>query len=136
MPCSTQELGALESLGELLADRLLDHARTGEADQRPRLGDVEVARAWRTRRSRRPSSDRSAPRCKGSRASRSRASAAEIFAICISERIPSCMRAPPEAETTISGSSCSSGALGRAGDLLAHHRAHRAAHEAVLHARR
>ena len=34
----------------------------------------------------------------GSRASASRASAAEIFAICISERIPSCMRAPPEAE--------------------------------------
>ena len=27
---------------------------------------------------------------------RSRASAAQIFAICMRERIPSCMRAPPE----------------------------------------
>ena len=35
--------------------------------------------------------------------SRSRASAAEVFAICMSERMPSCMRAPPEAEITIAG---------------------------------
>ena len=34
----------------------------------------------------------------------SRARAAEIFAICISERIPSCMRAPPEHDTMITGS--------------------------------
>ena len=40
----------------------------------------------------------------GRPASASRASAAEIFAICISERIPSCIRAPPEVETMISGS--------------------------------
>ena len=29
-----QELGALEALGELLADGLLDHAGTSEADER------------------------------------------------------------------------------------------------------
>ena len=29
--------------------------------------------------------------------------AAEVFAICISEKIPSCMRAPPEDEKTIAG---------------------------------
>jgi len=40
----------------------------------------------------------------GSRASATRASAAEIFAICIRERMPSCIRAPPEVETMISGS--------------------------------
>ena len=28
---------------------------------------------------------------------------AEVFAICMRERTPSCMRAPPEAEVTISG---------------------------------
>ncbi len=38
-----QELAALEPVGQLLPDRLLDDARSGEADQRLRLGDVEVA---------------------------------------------------------------------------------------------
>ncbi len=37
----------------------------------------------------------------GRRASSSVASAAEIFAICMSESVPSCMRAPPEAEKMI-----------------------------------
>jgi len=44
----------------------------------------------------------------GRRASARRASAAEIFAICISERIPSCILAPPEVETISSGSFFSS----------------------------
>ena len=44
----------------------------------------------------------------GRPAAASRASAAEILAICISERMPSCMRAPPEQETMISGSFLSS----------------------------
>ena len=39
----------------------------------------------------------------GSRARSSRASAAEIFAICISDSAPSIMRAPPEHETMITG---------------------------------
>ena len=38
-----QELAALESFGQLLADGLLDDARAGEADERLRLGDVDVA---------------------------------------------------------------------------------------------
>ena len=38
-----QELAALEPFGQLLADGLLDHARTGETDERARLGDVQVA---------------------------------------------------------------------------------------------
>ena len=38
-----QIFGALEALRQLLADRLLDDARAGEADQRARLGDVDVA---------------------------------------------------------------------------------------------
>src|SRR5262249_36396653 len=38
-----QEFRALKPLGQLLADRLLDHARAGEADQRAGFGDVEIA---------------------------------------------------------------------------------------------
>ena len=38
-----QELRALEARRQLLADRLLDHARPGEADQRIGLGDDDVA---------------------------------------------------------------------------------------------
>jgi len=38
-----QEFAALESLGQLLANRLLDDAWTGEADEGARLGDVEIA---------------------------------------------------------------------------------------------
>ena len=38
-----QELAALEAFGQRLAHGLLDDARAGEADQRARLGDVEVA---------------------------------------------------------------------------------------------
>ena len=38
-----QIFGALESVGQALADGLLDHARAGEADQRARLGDLHIA---------------------------------------------------------------------------------------------
>ncbi len=54
-------------------------------------------------RSRRRSSDRSATKYNGTLALSSRASAAEIFASCIRLTTPSIMRAPPEAETMISG---------------------------------
>jgi len=37
------ELGGLEALGQVSADGLAHHARPGEADQRARLGDVQVA---------------------------------------------------------------------------------------------
>ena len=45
-----QELAALESFGQRLADRLLDDARTGKADERLRLGDVDVAQHGEARR--------------------------------------------------------------------------------------
>src|SRR5207342_792081 len=38
-----QELAALETFRQRFADRLLDHTRTGETDQRFRLGHVDVA---------------------------------------------------------------------------------------------
>src|ERR1019366_8142500 len=45
-----QELAPLESVWERLADRLLDHARTGKADERLRFGDVQVAEHREARR--------------------------------------------------------------------------------------
>src|SRR5690349_936210 len=45
-----QELGALEAFGQLLAHRLLDYARAGEADQRLRLGEHHVADHGEARR--------------------------------------------------------------------------------------
>ena len=38
-----QVFGALESIGQLFADRVLDHPLAGKADQRARFGDVHVA---------------------------------------------------------------------------------------------
>ena len=62
-------------------------------------------------------------------AGRSGASAAETLAICISEKIPSCIRAPPpEPLTMISGSFCSVASSIGPGQLLADDRAH-AAHD-------
>ena len=63
------------------------------------------------------------------RLGRAAASAAEVLAICISERMPSCMRAPPEAETMMTGTRLCDGQLDGARELLAHHRAHAAAQE-------
>ena len=90
-----QELAALEALGQLLADRLLDDARAGEADQRLRLGDVQspsIAKLAVTP----PVVGSVSTEMYGSRARSSRASAALILAICISDSAPSIIRAPPE----------------------------------------
>ena len=50
--------------------------------------------------------------------------ATTVFAICISERIPSCMRAPPDAATTTSGTPSSTARAHRRAKSLTHHRAH------------
>ena len=63
----------------------------------------------------------------GARARRS------VLASCISASVPSCIRAPPEALTTMSGTRAARACLGGAGDLLADDRAHRAAHEPEVH---
>ena len=43
MPCALQIFRTLETFRQLLADGLLDDARPGEADQRARLRDMDVA---------------------------------------------------------------------------------------------
>ena len=44
-----QKFRRLKSLGKFISHRLLDHARPGEADQRARLGNVDVAQHGVTR---------------------------------------------------------------------------------------
>ena len=72
----------------------------------------------------------------GSRSSCSRASSAEVLAICMSERMPSCMRAPPVRRDHDQRAALGERELDRARHLLAHHRAHAAAHEEEVHERR
>ena len=97
-----QILRPLEVLRQLLTDGLLNHAGAGEADQRPRLGQRNISKAGEAgadaagRRVGKAGDMKAAPFMK-------RAIAAEVLAICIREKIPSCMRAPPLAEKIISG---------------------------------
>ena len=93
-----QELRALEALGQLLTDRLAmtrGPAKPMSARGSARMTSPSMAKLAVTP----PVVGSVRTEMYGSRASPSRASAAEVLAICISERMPSCMRAPPEAET-------------------------------------
>jgi hypothetical protein len=106
MPCSRRNSDALEALGQLLTDGLLDDAWTGKPDERMWLGDVEVAEH------REAGGDAARGRVGehgdvGRRLRSSRASAALTLAICMSENVPSIMRAPPEQDTTTTGRLCS-----------------------------
>ena len=69
-------------------------------------------------------------------ASCSSSTAATVFGSCISARIPSCMRAPPDAETETTARRAVGGAVAGAGELLADDAAHRAAHEGEVHRRK
>ena len=90
-----QKLAALKPFGQLLANGLLDDARTGEADQRAGFGNIQIAQHGEA-------GGNAAGGGIGEhadvrqRASSRRISAAEILAICIRLMAPSCMRAPPE----------------------------------------
>ena len=97
-----QEFAALEALGQLLADGLLDHARAGESDQRAGFGDIQVAQHGE-RSGHAAGGGIGQTEMYGTLASSRRASAAEILASCIRLITPSIMRAPPEAETMMSG---------------------------------
>ena len=70
---------------------------------------------------------------KGMQSRLSWAMAAEVLAICMRESTPSCIRAPPEAETRTSGDLLLVRAPRQARDLLADDRAHRSAHEGEVH---
>ena len=61
--------------------------------------------------------------------------ATTVFGSCISARIPSCMRAPPEAETETSVVPSSAARSQARDELLADDAPHRAAHEREVHDR-
>jgi hypothetical protein len=97
-----EELGALEAFGELLADGLFDDAGAGEADERAGFGDVEVAEhgeAGGDAAGGGVGEDADV----GDAASSSWARPVAILASCMRLTTPSIMRAPPEAETMMSG---------------------------------
>ena len=56
-----------------------------------------------------------------------------VFGSCMSARIPSCIRAPPDAEMATSGTPGLRRPFTRAHELLPDHAAHRAAHEREVH---
>jgi hypothetical protein len=55
------------------------------------------------------------------------------LAICIRLNMPSYMRAPPEAQTTMHGPAARGAAFDQTGDELAHHRTHAGAEEGEIH---
>ena len=92
-----QIFGALESLGQLLADGLLDHPLAGEADQRARLGDLDVAEhrvGGGDAAGRRIGEDDDIGQARLPSALRARPSSA---ASASASGSPSCIRAPPAA---------------------------------------
>ncbi len=122
-----QELGRLKLIGKLLPDRLLDHAPSGKADHRLRFGDDHVGLKRERRRD-------AAGRRIGQHGDRTRcrlrmncATAAVVFAICISASMPSSMRAPPDAVNRMHGSAAFARFLEQQRDAFADDRTHRAA---------
>ena len=128
-------LGEPEVVRQLLARGLLDDARAGERDQRARLGDRDVAERLRRSRARPPVVGCAITMNIGSRASCRSSTAQTVFGSCISERIPSCMRAPPELVTETSGTPRSIAESQARDELLADGAPHRAAHEREVHDR-
>ena len=125
-------LGAAEVVGELLARDLLHDARAGEGHERVRLGERDVAE-------RREAREHAAGRRVRHHAEERAAGVAEVldgatvFGSCMSARIPSCMRAPPELVTATSGIAALGRGVAGARELLADDAAHRAAHEGEVH---
>ena len=125
-PVLQQELRALEPLRELLLDRLLDHPRPAKPISAPgsaRMTSPSMANDAVTP----PVVGSVRIEMYGSPPRASCAERAEVLAICISERIPSIIRAPPEALHDQERVPLLQRARAEASDLLADHRAHAAA---------
>jgi hypothetical protein len=88
------------------ANRLLDDARAGKADQSAGLGNHHIADKGEG--CRHPAHRRVAQnRDERQLGLRKQVKMAVVLAICISEKRPSCMRAPPDAVTQMKGRRCS-----------------------------
>ena len=94
--------GPLKPFRKLLADGLLDHPGTGKADEGLGFGDIDVPEHGET--GGHPAGGGiGQDRDEGSPCSFMTARAAEVLAICMRERMLSCIRAPPEAEKMMNG---------------------------------
>ncbi len=123
-----------EVVRELLTRGLLDDARTGERDQTHRLGDGDIAE---TREAREYAGGGRVGEDVQQRAARVAQvlDRADRLRQLHRDRIPSCMRAPPEEVTATSGTRRSAACSHARTNFLADDAAHRAAHEAEVHHR-
>ncbi len=122
---------SLESLRQLLSDGLLDHTRTRKTDQCPRLCKNDISKHRKT--------CRYTAGCRIGQyrnikkpASLCRFSAAEVFAICIREWIPSCILAPPEQANIITGSFSHCCPFYCTGNLFTDHLSHARHHKSPV----
>jgi hypothetical protein len=126
-----QELGALEALGQLLADGLLDHPRSGEPDQGLGLGDDHVAQHGEAG-GHAAGGGVEQHRDVGQRG-RLAAPQRRRGLGHLHQREDALLHARPAGRgQQDAGAAVLQRPLEHAGDLLAHHRAHAAAHEAEL----
>ncbi len=127
-----QELGALEAGRQLLGDGARRDPRTGEADERVRLGDVDVAdRRERGEHAtgRRVGQDRDERHAGGAQALEGGQRLGQLHQRERALLHPGAAGRADDDERDARGE----GVLGGAGDLLADDRAHRAAHEPEVH---
>ena len=128
-----QKFAALKTFRQFLADGLLDHARPGKADQRLRFGDDHVAEHRKARghaAGRRVGQNGDKRQTRVVQHARARP---RSFAICISDSVPSCIRAPPDAAKMTTAPRVLERAFDQPRDLFADRRAHRAADERHIH---
>ncbi len=134
-PCSSRNSERWKPSGSFSRTVCSMTRGSGEADQRLRLGCCESPSIANDARRRRWW-DASAPRCTAG-ASRRRPSAADVLAICISENIDSCMRAPPTRRKFHERAADLRAVSGRAGEsALADHGPIEHAHEREVEGRR
>ena len=138
MPCSSEIFGALKAFRRSVSRIVSSITRgAGKAYDRARLGDMDVAEhgeGTQYAAGRRIGQDDDIGRLAAS--SRSVSTAIAVRGICISDSMPSCMRAPPEAVPTTSAACEHSIAAAAVTMRLARRDAHRAAQEAEIEHRR
>ena len=101
-PVLERELGGLEPFRQLLLDGVADDALPGKPDERAGFGQNDVA-CMANDAVTPPVVGSVSTVMKGRWAAPRRSTAQDTFAICISETSPSCMRAPPDAQNTMTG---------------------------------
>ena len=134
-PVLLEEFGGLEIRRQILVRRFLDHARPGEADHRFRLREIDVADRGEARADAAGGRMREHGEVGQPRLRVQRERAAGFRHLHAAESTPSYIRAPPEAETMITGSRSLRAALDEAGELFADDRAHGGGDEIEIHDR-